>query len=99
MDIKKNCFNGSLSYICHIKSSFLLLTYESSWFDALGVVHSKPSEPNFTLIKLNIPKLIFIIFQDIKNAELALFELNRVINLAPDHPEVFEQRAEVLFLF
>lgn len=54
---------------------------------------------NFTLIKLNIPKLISIIFQDIKNAELALFELNRVINLAPDHPEVFEQRAEVLFLF
>ncbi|XP_039220344.1 tetratricopeptide repeat protein 13 isoform X4 [Crotalus tigris] len=33
---------------------------------------------------------------DIKNAELALFELNRVINLAPDHPEVFEQRAEIL---
>ncbi|KAJ7342230.1 hypothetical protein JRQ81_009754 [Phrynocephalus forsythii] len=33
---------------------------------------------------------------DIKNAELALFELTRVISLAPDHPEVFEQRAEIL---
>ncbi|XP_063163220.1 tetratricopeptide repeat protein 13 isoform X3 [Candoia aspera] len=32
----------------------------------------------------------------IKNAELALFELNKVISLAPDHPEVFEQRAEIL---
>nr|XP_056708369.1 tetratricopeptide repeat protein 13 isoform X2 [Euleptes europaea] len=31
-----------------------------------------------------------------KNAELALFELSRVITLAPDHPEVFEQRAEIL---
>lgn len=39
--------------------------------------------------------MLFSIFQDIKNAELALFELNRVISLAPDHPEVFEQRAEV----
>lgn len=34
-------------------------------------------------------------FQDMKNAELALFELSRVISLEPDHPEVFEQRAEV----
>lgn len=34
--------------------------------------------------------------QDIKNAELALFELSRVISLEPDHPEVFEQRAEIL---
>ncbi|KAH0622475.1 hypothetical protein JD844_024820 [Phrynosoma platyrhinos] len=33
---------------------------------------------------------------DIKNAELALFDLSRVISLAPDHPEVFEQRAEIL---
>ncbi|XP_066467504.1 tetratricopeptide repeat protein 13 isoform X2 [Tiliqua scincoides] len=33
---------------------------------------------------------------DIKNAELALFELSRVISLAPDYPEVFEQRAEIL---
>ncbi|XP_044532070.1 tetratricopeptide repeat protein 13 isoform X7 [Gracilinanus agilis] len=32
--------------------------------------------------------------QDIKNAELALFELSRVITLEPDRPEVFEQRAE-----
>lgn len=30
-----------------------------------------------------------------KNAELALFELSRVISLEPGHPEVFEQRAEV----
>ena len=33
-----------------------------------------------------------------KNAELALFELSRVISLEPDHPEVFEQRAEVSIL-
>eukprot|EP00075_Anas_platyrhynchos_P019819 XP_027309072.1 tetratricopeptide repeat protein 13 [Anas platyrhynchos] len=33
---------------------------------------------------------------DVKNAELALFELSRVISLEPDHPEVFEQRAEIL---
>ncbi|XP_030354903.1 tetratricopeptide repeat protein 13 isoform X6 [Strigops habroptila] len=34
--------------------------------------------------------------QDMKNAELALFELSRVISLEPDHPEVYEQRAEIL---
>ncbi|NXA19429.1 TTC13 protein, partial [Ibidorhyncha struthersii] len=33
---------------------------------------------------------------DMKNAELALFEFSRVISLEPDHPEVFEQRAEIL---
>ncbi|XP_048223387.1 tetratricopeptide repeat protein 13 isoform X7 [Perognathus longimembris pacificus] len=33
---------------------------------------------------------------DIKNAELALFELSRVIALEPDRPEVLEQRAEIL---
>ncbi|XP_051024561.1 LOW QUALITY PROTEIN: tetratricopeptide repeat protein 13 [Acomys russatus] len=33
---------------------------------------------------------------DLKNAELALFELSRVIALEPDRPEVFEQRAEIL---
>ncbi|XP_042541921.1 tetratricopeptide repeat protein 13 isoform X2 [Dipodomys spectabilis] len=33
---------------------------------------------------------------DIKNAELALFELSRVIALEPDRPEVFEKRAEIL---
>lgn len=33
--------------------------------------------------------------QDIKNADLALFELNRVITLEPNWPEVYEQRAEV----
>lgn len=37
----------------------------------------------------------FSLFQDMKNAELALFELSRVISLEPDHPEVLEQRAEV----
>lgn len=39
----------------------------------------------------------FSVFQDMKNAELALFELSRVVSLEPDHPEVFEQRAEVSF--
>lgn len=34
-----------------------------------------------------------------KNAELALFELSRVISLEPDHPEVFEQRAEVSIFY
>lgn len=38
-------------------------------------------------------------FKDIKNTELALFELSRVISVEPDCPEVFEQRAEVRFLF
>ncbi|XP_053878591.1 tetratricopeptide repeat protein 13 isoform X2 [Malaclemys terrapin pileata] len=33
---------------------------------------------------------------DINNAELALYELSRVISLEPDRPEVFEQRAEIL---
>ncbi|KAM4680578.1 tetratricopeptide repeat protein 13 isoform 2-T2 [Amazona ochrocephala] len=33
---------------------------------------------------------------DMKNAELALFELSRVVSLEPDHPEVYEQRAEIL---
>jgi hypothetical protein len=37
--------------------------------------------------------------KDIKNAELALFELSRVIALEPDRPEVFEQRAEVSVVF
>ncbi|XP_066548672.1 tetratricopeptide repeat protein 13 isoform X1 [Amia ocellicauda] len=34
--------------------------------------------------------------QDIKNADLALFELSRVIALEPNRPEGFEQRAEIL---
>lgn len=33
--------------------------------------------------------------QDIKNADVALYELNRVITLEPNWPEVYEQRAEV----
>ncbi|XP_046729595.1 tetratricopeptide repeat protein 13 isoform X2 [Silurus meridionalis] len=34
--------------------------------------------------------------QDIKNADLALYELSRVISLEPNMPEVYEQRAEIL---
>ncbi|XP_060769906.1 tetratricopeptide repeat protein 13 isoform X2 [Neoarius graeffei] len=34
--------------------------------------------------------------QDIKNADLALYELSRVITLEPNSPEVYEQRAEIL---
>ncbi|XP_069462994.1 tetratricopeptide repeat protein 13 isoform X3 [Ambystoma mexicanum] len=34
--------------------------------------------------------------QDIKNAELALIEFSQVISQEPDHPEVYEQRAEIL---
>uniref|UniRef100_A0A8C8I063 Tetratricopeptide repeat protein 13 n=1 Tax=Oncorhynchus tshawytscha TaxID=74940 RepID=A0A8C8I063_ONCTS len=34
--------------------------------------------------------------QDIKNADMALFELSRVITLEPNRPEVYEQRAEIL---
>ncbi|MCJ8749937.1 hypothetical protein PDJAM_G00193310 [Pangasius djambal] len=34
--------------------------------------------------------------QDIKNADLALYELSRVIILEPNRPEVYEQRAEIL---
>uniref|UniRef100_A0A8C1Q2F2 Tetratricopeptide repeat domain 13 n=1 Tax=Cyprinus carpio TaxID=7962 RepID=A0A8C1Q2F2_CYPCA len=34
--------------------------------------------------------------QDIKNADLALYELSRVIALEPSRPEVYEQRAEIL---
>lgn len=33
--------------------------------------------------------------KDIKNAELALYELGRVTALEPNSPEVYEQRAEV----
>lgn len=50
-------------------------------------------------MSLNSLLLIFSIFKDIKNAEHALFELSRVISLAPDHPEVFEHRAEVTVFF
>ncbi|KAM9495795.1 tetratricopeptide repeat protein 13 isoform 2-T2 [Clarias gariepinus] len=34
--------------------------------------------------------------QDIKNADLALYELSRVITLEPNRPEVYEHRAEIL---
>ncbi|XP_062857899.1 tetratricopeptide repeat protein 13 isoform X2 [Trichomycterus rosablanca] len=34
--------------------------------------------------------------QDIKNADLALYDLSRVITLEPNRPEVYEQRAEIL---
>ncbi|KAG7263197.1 hypothetical protein CRUP_020501 [Coryphaenoides rupestris] len=36
-----------------------------------------------------------LLLQDIKNADLALYELSRVITLEPNWPEVYEQRAEV----
>lgn len=36
-----------------------------------------------------------LLWKDIKNADLALFELSRVITLEPNRPEVYEQRAEV----
>lgn len=41
------------------------------------------------------PPLPLFPCQDIKNADLALYELNRVITLEPNWPEVYEQRAEV----
>lgn len=61
---------------------------------------SLPNEYFFGLQRIllwvcTVVYLVFLSFQDVKNAELALFELSRVISLEPDHPEVFEQRAEV----
>uniref|UniRef100_A0A8C8I076 Tetratricopeptide repeat domain 13 n=2 Tax=Oncorhynchus TaxID=8016 RepID=A0A8C8I076_ONCTS len=37
-----------------------------------------------------------LLWKDIKNADMALFELSRVITLEPNRPEVYEQRAEIL---
>lgn len=54
----------------------------------------------FMSTKCNCPPPLLFPFslsprQDIKNADLALYELNRVITLEPNWPEVYEQRAEV----
>ncbi|XP_062267284.1 tetratricopeptide repeat protein 13 isoform X2 [Platichthys flesus] len=62
---------------------------------------------HFSLLLQGDPELVSAIYgrgiaygkkslQDIKNADLALFELNRVITLEPNWPEVYEQRAEIL---
>ncbi|XP_018597890.1 tetratricopeptide repeat protein 13 isoform X2 [Scleropages formosus] len=62
---------------------------------------------HFSLLLQADPELISAIYgrgiaygkkslQDIKNADLALYELSRVIALKPSHPEVYEQRAEIL---
>uniref|UniRef100_A0A3P9JK07 Tetratricopeptide repeat domain 13 n=1 Tax=Oryzias latipes TaxID=8090 RepID=A0A3P9JK07_ORYLA len=62
---------------------------------------------HFSLLLQNDPELVSAIYgrgiaygkkslQDIKNADLALYELNRVIALEPNWPEVYEQRAEIL---
>ncbi|KAL4649147.1 tetratricopeptide repeat protein 13 isoform X1 [Arapaima gigas] len=62
---------------------------------------------HFSLLLQSDPELVSAIYgrgiaygkkslQDIKNADLALYELNRVIALKPSHPEVYEQRAEIL---
>uniref|UniRef100_G3NUR7 Tetratricopeptide repeat domain 13 n=1 Tax=Gasterosteus aculeatus aculeatus TaxID=481459 RepID=G3NUR7_GASAC len=62
---------------------------------------------HFSLLLQGDPELVSAIYgrgiaygkkslQDIKNADLALFELNRVITLEPSWPEVYEQRAEIL---
>lgn len=42
-----------------------------------------------------LPSPPYLRLKDIKNAELALYELSRVIALEPNSPEVYEQRAEV----
>ncbi|XP_029705267.1 tetratricopeptide repeat protein 13 isoform X1 [Takifugu rubripes] len=60
---------------------------------------------HFSLLLQGDPELVSAIYgrgiaygkkslQDIKNADLALYELNRVITLEPNWPEVYEQRAE-----
>uniref|UniRef100_A0A671VHF0 Tetratricopeptide repeat domain 13 n=1 Tax=Sparus aurata TaxID=8175 RepID=A0A671VHF0_SPAAU len=62
---------------------------------------------HFSLLLQGDPELVSAIYgrgiaygkkslQDIKNADLALYELNRVITLEPNWPEVYEQRAEIL---
>ncbi|XP_015803062.1 tetratricopeptide repeat protein 13 isoform X3 [Nothobranchius furzeri] len=62
---------------------------------------------HFSLLLQSDPELVSAIYgrgiaygkkslQDIKNADLALYELNRVIALEPNWPEVYEQRAEIL---
>ncbi|XP_019721099.1 tetratricopeptide repeat protein 13 isoform X2 [Hippocampus comes] len=62
---------------------------------------------HFSLLLQSDPELVSAIYgrgiaygkkshQDIKNADLALYELTRVITLEPNWPEVYEQRAEIL---
>ncbi|XP_048841610.1 tetratricopeptide repeat protein 13 isoform X2 [Brienomyrus brachyistius] len=62
---------------------------------------------HFSLLLQGDPELVSAIYgrgiaygkkslQDIKNADLALYELGRVITLEPSQPEVYEQRAEIL---
>ncbi|XP_014851725.1 PREDICTED: tetratricopeptide repeat protein 13 isoform X2 [Poecilia mexicana] len=62
---------------------------------------------HFSLLLQSDPELVSAIYgrgiaygkkslQDMKNADLALYELNRVIALEPNWPEVYEQRAEIL---
>ncbi|XP_056337461.1 LOW QUALITY PROTEIN: tetratricopeptide repeat protein 13 [Danio aesculapii] len=62
---------------------------------------------HFSLLLQGDPELVSAIYgrgiaygkkslQDIKNADLALYELSRVIALEPNRPEVYEQRAEIL---
>ncbi|KAM9779083.1 tetratricopeptide repeat protein 13 isoform X2 [Syngnathus typhle] len=63
---------------------------------------------HFSLLLQSDPELVSAIYgrgiaygkkshPDIKNADLALYELTRVITLEPNWPEVYEQRAEILF--
>uniref|UniRef100_W5NFJ0 Tetratricopeptide repeat domain 13 n=1 Tax=Lepisosteus oculatus TaxID=7918 RepID=W5NFJ0_LEPOC len=65
---------------------------------------------HFSLLLQGDPELVSAIYgrgiaygkkglQDIKNADLALYELSRVITLEPNRPEVYEQRAELLETF
>ncbi|KAK1805664.1 hypothetical protein P4O66_019943 [Electrophorus voltai] len=62
---------------------------------------------HFSLLLQGDPELVSAIYgrgiaygkkslQDVKNADLALYELSRVITLKPNRPEVYEQRAEIL---
>ncbi|XP_026865300.2 tetratricopeptide repeat protein 13 isoform X2 [Electrophorus electricus] len=62
---------------------------------------------HFSLLLQSDPELVSAIYgrgiaygkkslQDVKNADLALYELSRVITLKPNRPEVYEQRAEIL---
>ncbi|XP_023652980.1 tetratricopeptide repeat protein 13 isoform X2 [Paramormyrops kingsleyae] len=62
---------------------------------------------HFSLLLQGDPELVSAIYgrgiaygkkslQDIKNADLALYELGRVITMEPSQPEVYEQRAEIL---
>ncbi|TRY81312.1 hypothetical protein DNTS_005240 [Danionella cerebrum] len=62
---------------------------------------------HFSLLLQGDPELVSAIYgrgiaygkkslQDIKNADLALYELSRVIALEPGRQEVYEQRAEIL---